>query len=239
MDHMEASCVFYVKVGRFDHLEQSKICVLTVSSFGIVLLTVHHNMIVRVWFMWDPGDVLRQTSPDVLFVKECPFYIYQRSDFSHSSPQYIHVNKQATSDWLTANRGTMGIPSNLVLYAAGFSLNRTCKLAVTESILSCRDLYIPQDFPLLFVIIFLTFSQRQIMAPQAPQLCAIGFESSRMTGALSNAPPAETQLQYRHQLVRRDTAIAATKNMTQYARLKTVRETEQSKNMKQHAIGCE
>jgi len=48
MDHMEASCVFYVKVGRFDHLEQSKICVLTMTSFGIVMVTVHHNLMVSV-----------------------------------------------------------------------------------------------------------------------------------------------------------------------------------------------
>jgi len=50
MDHMEASCVFYVKVGRFDQFEQSKITVLTVTSFGIVLLTVHWDSIVSVWF---------------------------------------------------------------------------------------------------------------------------------------------------------------------------------------------
>jgi len=32
MDHMEASCVFYVKVGTLDQLEQSKFCVLTVTK---------------------------------------------------------------------------------------------------------------------------------------------------------------------------------------------------------------
>jgi len=41
MDHMEASCVFYAKVGRFHQLEQSKISVLTVTSLGIFMLTVH------------------------------------------------------------------------------------------------------------------------------------------------------------------------------------------------------
>jgi len=40
MDHMEACCVFYGKVGRFDQLEQSKISVLTFTSLGIVMLTV-------------------------------------------------------------------------------------------------------------------------------------------------------------------------------------------------------
>ena len=36
MNNMEASCGFYVKVGRFDQDEQHKICILTVTSFGIV-----------------------------------------------------------------------------------------------------------------------------------------------------------------------------------------------------------
>jgi hypothetical protein len=46
MDHMEASCACYVKVGRFDQLEQSKISNLTVTSFGIVMFTVHYDSIV-------------------------------------------------------------------------------------------------------------------------------------------------------------------------------------------------
>jgi len=36
MDNMEASCVIYVKVGTFNHLEQSKIRLLTINKFGIV-----------------------------------------------------------------------------------------------------------------------------------------------------------------------------------------------------------
>jgi uncharacterized protein (DUF169 family) len=47
-DQMEASGVFYVKVGRFDQFEQSKISVLTVTSLGIVMLTVHYDLIVSV-----------------------------------------------------------------------------------------------------------------------------------------------------------------------------------------------
>ena len=34
MDHMEASCVFYVKVGTHDELEQSKFWVLTITKLG-------------------------------------------------------------------------------------------------------------------------------------------------------------------------------------------------------------
>jgi len=51
MDNMEASCVFYVKVGTFTHREQNKISLLTVNKSGIVTLTVQHDMIVRVIFM--------------------------------------------------------------------------------------------------------------------------------------------------------------------------------------------
>jgi len=47
MDHMEASCVFYVKVGRFDQFEQSKISILIVTSLGIVMLIVLYDLIVR------------------------------------------------------------------------------------------------------------------------------------------------------------------------------------------------
>jgi len=51
MDNMEASCVFYVKVGTFAHLEQSNISLVTVNKSGIVTLTVQHDMIVSVIFM--------------------------------------------------------------------------------------------------------------------------------------------------------------------------------------------
>jgi len=51
MDNMEASWVFYVMVGTFTHLEQSKIYLLIVNKSGIVTLTVQHDMIVSVIFM--------------------------------------------------------------------------------------------------------------------------------------------------------------------------------------------
>jgi len=66
MDNMEASCVFYVKVGTFTHLEQSTISLLTVNKLEIVKLTVQHDLIVSISFMYYPGDHLRQTSADVL-----------------------------------------------------------------------------------------------------------------------------------------------------------------------------
>ena len=51
MDNIQASCVFYVKVGTFNHLEQSKICLLTVNQLGIDRLTLQHDLIVSVSFM--------------------------------------------------------------------------------------------------------------------------------------------------------------------------------------------
>jgi len=45
MDNMEASCDFYVKVGMFTHLEQSKMFLLTVQKSGMVMLTVQHDLI--------------------------------------------------------------------------------------------------------------------------------------------------------------------------------------------------
>ena len=51
MDNMEASCVLYVKVGMFTHLEQSKIILLTVKKSGILTITVQHDLIVSVIFM--------------------------------------------------------------------------------------------------------------------------------------------------------------------------------------------
>ena len=50
MDHMEASLLFDVKVHTFVQLEQSKISVLTVITFGIEMLTIRHDLIVSVCF---------------------------------------------------------------------------------------------------------------------------------------------------------------------------------------------
>ena len=75
MDNMEASCIFYVKVGTFTHLEQSKISLLTDNHSGIVMLTVQHDMIVSVILMQYPGDYLRQTSAVVLSLEQHPINI--------------------------------------------------------------------------------------------------------------------------------------------------------------------
>jgi len=75
MDNMKASCVFYVKVGTFTHLEQSKIFLLAVKKSGIETLTVRYDMIVTVMFFEYPRDYLRQRSADVLSLELHSIYI--------------------------------------------------------------------------------------------------------------------------------------------------------------------
>ena len=71
MDNIEVSCVFYVKVSTFTHLEQSKTTLLTVKQSGMVTLIVQPDLIVNVSFMYYPRDYLRQTSADVLSLEQC------------------------------------------------------------------------------------------------------------------------------------------------------------------------
>jgi hypothetical protein len=75
MNNMELSCVFYVKVSTFTHLEQSKIGLLTVNKSGIMTLTTQHDMIVSFSFMLYPGDDLRQTSANVRSLELHPINI--------------------------------------------------------------------------------------------------------------------------------------------------------------------
>jgi len=134
MDHMEASFIFNVKVGWFDQLLQSKICVLTFTSLGIVILTAHHDLMVSMWFIQDLGNLLRQTLPYVLFVEEC--LLYQSNMRFQLSFTMMYPCKQIINIGPTYYK-SRDHSNPLQLYAAGFNLNRTCKLAVTHSILTC------------------------------------------------------------------------------------------------------
>jgi len=158
MDNMEICCVVYVKVGTFTHLEQSKISLLTVIKTGIVRLTIQHHLIVRVSFMHYPGDYLRQTSADVLSLQQCLIYSWRSCDFGCCTRQCLAVDTQTSSDRLIAHIRVVGNPCNLQLFAACVILCITNMLAATCSILTWVLLYIPQDFPLLFVIIFFSYS---------------------------------------------------------------------------------
>jgi hypothetical protein len=86
MHHMDASCIFYVKVGTFHQLEQYKIFILTVTIWGIAMLTIPYDLMVSACFMYNPGDVLRQTSPAVLSVEELPLYMFETCHLYTRSP---------------------------------------------------------------------------------------------------------------------------------------------------------
>jgi len=98
MDNIEASRVFYVMVSTFTQLEQSKTSLLTVNKSGIVKLTVQHDLIVSVSFMYYPGDSLRQTSGDFLSFEQCSMYSWQSFEFGCHTLQFIPVNKQTSLD---------------------------------------------------------------------------------------------------------------------------------------------
>jgi len=136
MDHMETSCVFYVKVRIFDQLEQSEICNLTVTLLGIVMPSIQQNWMDSSCFMPDAAVVLGQSSPDIHSIEDTHLYTYQKWDFCCRSPQYISVNQYTTPDQLTANCGIVRILCHLQLFAVEFLLSRICKLAATHSILT-------------------------------------------------------------------------------------------------------
>jgi len=51
MEHMEASCVFYVEVGTLSRHEQSNIWVSIVTTLQIAMLTIHQYIIYSICFM--------------------------------------------------------------------------------------------------------------------------------------------------------------------------------------------
>jgi hypothetical protein len=136
MDNLEASCVFYGKVGTFTHLAQSKICLLTVYKSGIVKLTVQHDLIVNISFTYYPGDYLRQTRAVVLSLEQYPINVYQLGNSGCRTQQFVAVNKQTTLDQLIANCRAVGNPCNLQPYSAGFILSIMIMLAAIYSILT-------------------------------------------------------------------------------------------------------
>jgi hypothetical protein len=75
MDYIEMSCIIYVMVGTYDQLEHNNIWVRIITTLGIVMPTVHYYLVFSIRFIYDPGFHLNQTSPDVLCIKEYPFYI--------------------------------------------------------------------------------------------------------------------------------------------------------------------
>jgi hypothetical protein len=120
MDHREASCILYVKIGTLDRPGQSTIGVLTVTIFGILMQTIYHFMMFSICVIYDRGKFLRQSSADILPVEDTADYISQMRDFNSRSPQFLLVNQSTTSGQLAANRRTVGTCGNLKQYAAEF-----------------------------------------------------------------------------------------------------------------------
>jgi len=95
----------------------------------------------------------------------------------------------------------------------------------------------PQDFPLLFVIIFSSLPLQKIMAPRTPLQVEHGIESSRTTGASCNTPPAETQLERCHIIAHCDAVNSDTENVTVNALFQIVPSNASSRNKKHYTIG--
>jgi len=129
MDNIKPTCVFYVKVSTFTHLEQCKTTIVTVNQWGVVTLNVRHELILSVSFMYYPGDDLRQTEAHVLSLEQCAIDRQQSSDFCCHTVKFIPVNKQTTLDQHIAHLGDVWNLGNLPLYAAGFILSITIMLA--------------------------------------------------------------------------------------------------------------
>jgi len=136
MDNMEASCIFHVMVGIFTHLERNKPSLLSVNTMGIVRLTLKHDLIDSVSFMYYSGDNLKQTSAHILSLEQCPIYSYQICDFGCHTLQFIPVNNQTTLDRLIAHFRVVGNLCNLPLYAAGLIWSITNMFAANYSILT-------------------------------------------------------------------------------------------------------
>jgi len=225
MDHMERSCIVYVKVGTHNQLEQSKICVLTITPLGIAMLTVHHYMMYSLCVKKDPRDFWDKHQQTSLPSKNvlCISHKHLISAVFH-----LHLSLRThTQPW-----------ANLLQLAGPLETRATCSYPQQDisfveraSWLFCipfwhEDNYIvlrtshfislstSQDFPLLLVIIISLLPRQQIMAAQTLQQGGSESESSRTTSASSNTPPAVNQLQSRNHFVHRDTPNAATEDIT-------------------------
>jgi hypothetical protein len=109
MDHMEAGRFIYVKVGRFDQLNQSKIRVLTITLFAIVMLTVYVDFM----FTIIQGRSRRCLETNITrhpFRQRMTFLYLWNMQYQLFSSRCIPVNKQITSDQLMSNLGTIGNP---------------------------------------------------------------------------------------------------------------------------------
>jgi hypothetical protein len=138
IDDMEATCDYLVKDGTSDPQTQCKICVLTITNLGIVILNIEYDFVYSIRCQQYPWDLLREPSPDVHSIAELPVYISQTLDFSYILQLYLPDLKHTTSDQLTEIHTTIWNPCSLLPQAAAFGSSWRYKLAVTHSLLNWR-----------------------------------------------------------------------------------------------------
>jgi len=78
--HIEASCHVDVEVGLLNRLEQSTICISTITTVGIAMLTLHQDEVFTIYCIYDPRDCLKQTSAAIVSVEDCTIFITERRD---------------------------------------------------------------------------------------------------------------------------------------------------------------
>ena len=108
--------------------------------------------------MWDLWAVMRHSLLDILSVEEFHVYISQSRAFGCHSCVYIPEKELPTLGQQTDTHETVRYPSNPQWYLAELISSRISMLAVIQSIWFWCLLYIPQDFTLLCIIIFLAVS---------------------------------------------------------------------------------
>jgi len=193
MDIMESSCVFHVKVGTFGQLEQCKICVLTVTTLGIVMLTIQHYLFSVSVPCNIPGITWDKHHQMSFRLKNFHWGSYKH-EISAVTHLYVsqYTNKESwtnllhLTEWLEtpATSSYEQSDSSLVEHASWlllilFRLEANYILLRTSHIISLSS-----SLPL---------PEQRNLARRTPPQGASRCESSRPTGAWSNPPPASTQ----------------------------------------------
>ena len=101
MGPIEASCVLYVEVGTLNWLEPCTISLLTVNELGIVTLTVHHDIIFSLCFIWDPRDSWDNHQQTSFPMKNGPF-VPPNDDISPVVHLYLSLQTHThhCADWV-------------------------------------------------------------------------------------------------------------------------------------------
>jgi hypothetical protein len=70
MDSRAFTGIDSVKGDMLDRLEQSEICIRSVTVFGIAMLIIEHHPMCSICFRYNPMNIMIQTSQDVHSMKE-------------------------------------------------------------------------------------------------------------------------------------------------------------------------